>query len=280
MGKLGAFNRDSLGGECSDASGNVFVSVGLPSNNSKILEYAHGGKVPIATLNDPYGGPRSCAVDRNTEDLAVVNLPDEILVFPGAKSPPTAYVDKGIEFFSCAFDNSGDLFAEGWPENSISPVLVELPAGSSALKQINLNTKYGLAFGSTQGNGKNLYLTSAKSATVHGRNFAQEVILTVRISGSSGRVVGKESMALYYNQFFPQFWLTAGGIVAQPEGNAGSVGVWKYPHGGRTGIITVPVRKVLKYAVISVADPKRHVIERRTNKLAPQYASGTSARLF
>ncbi len=38
------------GGECVDAKGNVFVT---NTGGSNVLEYAHGGTAPIATLKDP-----------------------------------------------------------------------------------------------------------------------------------------------------------------------------------------------------------------------------------
>jgi hypothetical protein len=55
-------------GECSDAAGNVWIT---NTNMSQIIEYAHGGTTPIATLSDPYEFPVGCAVDPRSGNLAV-----------------------------------------------------------------------------------------------------------------------------------------------------------------------------------------------------------------
>ena len=59
-------------GECADAQGNVFIS---NTGGSNIVEYAHGGTTPIATLKDPGFFPIGCSVNPLTGDLAVTNFP-------------------------------------------------------------------------------------------------------------------------------------------------------------------------------------------------------------
>ncbi|MGA9946057.1 MAG: hypothetical protein WBP75_13570, partial [Candidatus Cybelea sp.] len=55
-------------GLCVDKKGDVFVD-----NSREILEYAHGGTSPIATLDDSGSYPTVCSIDRVTGDLAVAN---------------------------------------------------------------------------------------------------------------------------------------------------------------------------------------------------------------
>ena len=61
-------------GECVDKAGDVFVAdFGGNTGTPAILEYAHGGTKPIATLSDPGYYPESCSIDPTTGNLAVTN---------------------------------------------------------------------------------------------------------------------------------------------------------------------------------------------------------------
>lgn len=66
VGKLTGFSDPS--GLCVDKAGNVYVANAGAKN---ILEYAHGGTKPIATLTDESDAPFSCSIDPSTGDLAV-----------------------------------------------------------------------------------------------------------------------------------------------------------------------------------------------------------------
>src|SRR5579871_6367789 len=57
-------------GECVDKAGDVWI---VEEGTNDIVEYAHGGTVPIATLTDPNNAPEGCSVDPTTGDLAVAN---------------------------------------------------------------------------------------------------------------------------------------------------------------------------------------------------------------
>ena len=61
-GTLTGFNDPD--GECVDKTGDVFITNFLSSN---IIEYAHGGTSPIATLSDPGYYPADCSVDPTLE---------------------------------------------------------------------------------------------------------------------------------------------------------------------------------------------------------------------
>jgi hypothetical protein len=70
VGTLSGF--DNPYGLCTDVKGDVFV---VNESADTVVEYAHGGKTPIATLN--LGTPTlACSVDEHTGDLAVVTPPD------------------------------------------------------------------------------------------------------------------------------------------------------------------------------------------------------------
>src|SRR6202042_651602 len=69
VGTLTGFNNPI--GLCSDAKGNVWVT---NASGGNIVEYAHGGTSPIATLQDSGQTPEDCAVDPTTGNLAVADL--------------------------------------------------------------------------------------------------------------------------------------------------------------------------------------------------------------
>ncbi len=104
---------------CSDRHGNIFVTQGSrSSDDSKIVEYAHGGQEPIATLSDPYNGARGCSVDPATGNLAVANGGDNdvgstVLVYPGATGTPKVYKPYFLAFY-CGYDSHSDLFVMGY----------------------------------------------------------------------------------------------------------------------------------------------------------------------
>lgn len=65
VGQLSGFNEPQ--GECVDDTNNVYITNTLDSN---IVEYAHGGTQPIATLNDPGQYPVDCVYDQGAIALA------------------------------------------------------------------------------------------------------------------------------------------------------------------------------------------------------------------
>lgn len=106
-------------GECVDANGNVWVTNNLAQN---IVEYAHGGTVPIATLSDPGGSPVGCAVDPTTGNLAVMNFSlgsgaGTVVVYAGAKGAtqqlPAPATSSAAIPYRAAYDAKGNLWLEG-----------------------------------------------------------------------------------------------------------------------------------------------------------------------
>src|ERR1700719_1166848 len=73
LGTLTGFNNAR--GACTDKKGDIFVTNRYSFNYTtppQVLEYAHGGTSPIASLGDYNGQPNDCSVDEKTGRLAVV----------------------------------------------------------------------------------------------------------------------------------------------------------------------------------------------------------------
>ena len=66
VGELGLPYAVNSGNICSDKNGNILVP-----DVYEIVEYAHGGTQPVATLNDIYYYSLACSVDPTTGNLAV-----------------------------------------------------------------------------------------------------------------------------------------------------------------------------------------------------------------
>ena len=77
-------------GLCADKAGNVWVTDFL---SGRIIEYAHGGTTPIATLSDDYGGPIACSVDRTTGNLGVATYQSGVAVYKKAQGLPALFSD-------------------------------------------------------------------------------------------------------------------------------------------------------------------------------------------
>ncbi|HTA53388.1 MAG TPA: hypothetical protein VK755_01500, partial [Candidatus Acidoferrales bacterium] len=105
-------------GECVDKNGDVFVA---NTGQKNIIEYAHGGSSPKATLKDPGYFPVGCAVDPKTGNLAVTNVSPSsnaagnVVVYLRAKGQPTGnYKNAAMpDPLLCGYDNAGNLFVDG-----------------------------------------------------------------------------------------------------------------------------------------------------------------------
>ncbi|MFY9719462.1 MAG: hypothetical protein WAK16_07440 [Candidatus Cybelea sp.] len=96
------FIADSGAAVCSDAQGNIF----LPKDY-QVVEYAHGGTQPIATLALPGDLAAGCSVDSETNNLAVV-YESSVAVFADEQGTPTSY-NTHLESLYCGYDDSGNL---------------------------------------------------------------------------------------------------------------------------------------------------------------------------
>ena len=226
-------------GACSEGSGNVFLAAfeDSPSQGGQIFEYEPGGKTPVAVLADganyvPYG----CSIDPTTGNLAAPNNSDQggghpqaenIAIYPDAQSPPTTYTDSNFQHYdSVAYDNNGNLFIFG---NGAAPSykleLAELAEGSSSLTAITLPEQ--VTGNHIQWDGQ--YLAICEPSVDH----RSPIIYRLQITGSTATLAGTVTFrGNFASRYSGQVFYISGGSVTLGYRFA-SVGVWKYPEGGR-----------------------------------------------
>jgi hypothetical protein len=213
----------SPAGECVDKSGDVFIT-----SKSGILEYAHGGTKPIATLKDA-GSAQGCSVDPKTGDLAVTNhsatssskVQGNVAIYKDAKGRPTYRTDSKIyheEF--CGYDNAGNLFVDGQGFSSGGLRLSEIPSGKTFFKNITLTQTF-MGAGGVQWDGKHL--------AVGNNTEGAGTIYEFAINGAKGTKVG--STPLNGSGGAEQFWIEQANVIV-PEPITNDVGIWAYPAGG------------------------------------------------
>jgi hypothetical protein len=217
-------------GECVDKAGDVFVvDFGGENGVGGIVEYAHGGTSPIATLSDPGYNPLACSIDPTTGNLAVTSDGQNgntggVAIYVNAMGDSTDYVDPKIFYLGfCGYDDKGNLFVDGQYDHKGTFQFDELPKGSGNFKSIRLSQKPSFPL-DIQWAGK--YVALADSNTV---------IYHVTVKGSRGNVVGTTVLNGPVSGIEEQFWIQGGTIVA-PYGTGSSpneLGFWKYPTGGR-----------------------------------------------
>ena len=162
-------------GACSDSAGNVFIT-----NDTQVVEYAHGGTTPIATLALPGAAATGCAVDPTTGDLAVVfNASGTgVGVFPHASGPPTIY-GAGLLPVYVGYDDNGNLFASGYGVSN-APGISELAKGSSGFSVLSVKGTLGEP-GQMQWDGHYMTYESRTKGSIK--------ILRLKILGSTATVV-------------------------------------------------------------------------------------------
>lgn len=230
VGKLSGFGKPRS--ECTDAQGDVWIAdpVALA-----ILEYAPGGKDPIAALSTP-GTPNGCSVSPVNGDLAVTGGRNGVVVAVFLRSARNRwrdqrdYTDKAMRVgYFCGYDARGNLFVDGLSaKNDGSFRLAELPHRATAL--VDLAVKQPIAMpGQVQWDGS--YVAVGDSGV------KPSVVYQFSVNGSSATMVG--TTTLDGTMSVRQFWIDGASIVGPDFGK--NVGVWNYPQGGtRTKTIAVP----------------------------------------
>jgi hypothetical protein len=231
-------------GECVDKSGDVFVvDFGGEGGSAGIVEYAHGGTSPIATLSDPGYYPEACSIDPTSGNLAATNdssgsgSTGVVAIYAHAKGDPTDYADPKISYMSfCGYDHEGNLFVDGQYEGTFA--FGEMLKGSSSFKRIKLTQAPGYSL-NLQWAGK--YIALASNSTV---------IYHVVVKGSKGTVVGTTLLNGPVSGGEGQFWIQGNTVISPYESGTGpaEVGFWEYPTGGR-------VRKNIDGSEFNDAEP-------------------------
>ena len=213
---------------CTDKNGNVFIT-----SDTEVVEYAHGGTEPIATLNLPGNDAAGCSIDSTTNNLAVVMFKGyggNIAVFANESGTPLQY-NSGLDSLYCGYDNAGNLFTGGANFNSGEhgqPALSELPSGGSAFTILSTNATLD-SDGQVQWDGQ--YITNE-----NGRAGKRQVAITrLAISGSEATVVGTTSIKQNIKRLGAS-WIHASAILVPYSAThafPNRIGIWKYPAGGK-----------------------------------------------
>jgi len=214
-------------GECVDGTGDVWI---VEEGTNDIVEYAHGGTIPIATLTDPNNAPEGCSVDPTTGNLAVANAQTlsagagSVAVYAHAQGAPTLYTDSQMQFvLFVTYDDRGNLYANG-VDSSLAYRLAELRKNGGTLVPI--------AFDQTIVQATNIqwdrkYLAVGDGGGIVGTGTP--VIYHVKITHSVGTVVGETPLTGTTGIF--QFFIQGNTFIGPNLGNE-NVMFWKYPAGG------------------------------------------------
>jgi hypothetical protein len=231
-------------GLCSDGAGDVFVTEN--TLNGEIIEYAHGGRQPIATLSDPnipsfFG----CAVSPITGSLAATTYSawenprgsGSVAVFShnaGTSSPPQVYYAPRLFFyFFCTYDDSGNLFVAGQTAH-LEPAIDELAKNKRSFTALTLRgLPQGFHLpGGVVWDGKYLALGDPDHSRIY----------RLKISANTATLAG--SVKLAEGDQVEEFTIgpdksRPGRQLIGPNSLSGSVMLWPYPAGGLpTGAIT------------------------------------------
>lgn len=235
VGTLGGFQESE--GLCSDKNGNVFIA---DVGTQEVVEYAHGGDAPIATLNDSGNYPNGCAVDPSTGNLAVagglLGHRANVAIYRAASGTPTIYPDDEDSMLAwCTYDSASNLFIDPWDQYGGS--IVELPYGSGSLKYITVNHQINPG-GAIQWDGDHLVLGNPSE-----KGHGPSTLYQLAISGSSASVI--KTLTLYFGKgrdqnprIGNQFWIFGRNIL---DTNHREIATWRYPHGG------YPTSRFIKY---------------------------------
>ena len=224
VGTLSGFHRPL--GVCVDKAQDVWVVNAEPGYPS-VVEYAHGGTSPIATLYGMGPYPVGCSVDHTTGNLAVTNWasPASVAVYANAQGEPTSYTDSSaLWLYYCSYDNASNLYVSGVTD--AGPTFGELPAGSGRFTQIQIPERLSKDFGPIQWDGKYV-------AIAHAVHLEDKIVYRVRVSGGVARVI--DSLTLFKAaKREGQPWIEKGVIIFNhATGRYPGVRLWNYPSGGK-----------------------------------------------
>jgi hypothetical protein len=217
-------NENNPAGLCVDKSGDVFVT--QLYGGGHVVEYAHGGTTPIATLSDPSYEPGACSYDATTGNLAVANIVSDsfgqgtLMIFKNASGSGTLYAPPSSgDWFSVntvGYDNKGNAFFAGSCDSAFCAG--ELPSGASGTENVTLS-KSPQNCGTVQWDGKYITFDDETNGTVYRYTF----------SGTTGTEVGDTT--LNGSSEVDGSWISGKMVVAPQQGSADAL-IYKYPAGG------------------------------------------------
>jgi hypothetical protein len=245
VGTLAGFSSPQ--GKCVDSKGDVWI---VNFGKSQMVEYAHGGTKPMATLNNVGYSINGCAIDPTTGNLAVTNMKKNnrssgnsggyVVIYRKARGIPKTYSDGAPNYpFFCGYDDRGNLYVDGaghinpWDEFEFAT----LRAGSSRFTDVTLNENLNYS-GGVQRHGRYVVVGDTRA----------NVIYKFAIRGAYGYENG--ATPLEDASGVLQFWIEGRSVIGPNSGSA-SVMVWKYPAGG------TPVKTLTGFA-----DPIGAVVSR------------------
>jgi len=220
-------------GECVDKAQHIFVNnSGGPNGSTVTFVYEHGRVDPIRILGDPGGVPISCSVDPATGNLAVSSStssatePNELAVYAHAKGRPALIAAPDFSYIAfCAYDERGDLFADGLNARRHHFILEELPAESGTFVSIKVSKAISPA-GGIQWDGQYLVVGDPYS----------DALYRFKIKGHIAKEI--DSIPLNGATTVDQFFITGNRII-DPSGSVGERSGWvdfyPYPAGGDPG---------------------------------------------
>ncbi len=212
---------DGPRGECVDPAGNIWIT---NTSASTIVEFAHGGTSPIATLSDPGQLPASCAIDVASGDLAVVNLMSgsksgSVSIYKNAHGAPTTYSAGEIvqPFFVSYVD--AFLYVDGLLSGGTSGIAYKRPKNEHFTNRslsVSIASIGGLQWDGT-------YLA------VGGRIKGNNVIY--RFGVGRFKLNLKQTLPIKKACAMMQFFVAATTVVV-PDARCPSANTYKYPGGG------------------------------------------------
>ena len=238
VGTLTGFQEVS--GVCADIAGNVWVA---NSADFDLIEYAHGGTLPIATLTDYESYPFSCSVNRENGDLAVSNIfsikqgeVGSIAVYPSATRTPKLYTDsKFLEYYFLAYGPERKIYFDGngYGSNFEMARLYRGAFTPIVISGATIPSPGGVQY-------------AEGSLTIGGADSSGDAII-YRIT-DQGVVTGGTTLLGAFGCMGYEIWKTYV-ICASSNGN---VPIYKYPAGGSpietVGVSTNPFQVVISEA--------------------------------
>lgn len=220
---------------CADISGNVWVIEPDSRNHSKLLEYAHDGSGPRASLqlNDRAD---ACSVDPSSGNLAAGTLNANVAIWTNAEGSPTVHSTSAFfkEVHTISYDGSGDLYMRTFASDKSG---AWLPKGGKVVTQFHI-TKLG----SYGWDGRYFVIGPADGG------YTKPMTL-YKLHGGNGKVVRNVSLKNCAPGYEPPSFAIAGSDLAVSCGidETNSLNYYRYPKGG------VPIKTVVPGANGSVA---------------------------